>query len=158
MVDCLFGIISPMQRKELGIPYIARVHGKEAARLTQAISHAFASEGKGRFADRVIISLADSVERGALRMSNRGFVYLDRATGRDVVFGEVGDEVLPTLTKIAVDSHRSKRGSLFSRIVRRLIPKSVIQENIRGVSGAVYHELAMRELPHYREIRKQLNK
>ncbi len=147
-----------MPKKELGISYIARAHGQEAARLTQAISHAFASEGKGRFADRVVISLADSVERGDLRMSNRGFVYCDLLSGRDIVFGEAGDEVLPTLAKIAIDTHRSKRGTLFSKIMRRLIPRFVIQENIRGVSGAVYRELALRELPYYKVIRKKLNK
>ena len=147
-----------MPKKELGISYVARVHGHEAARLTQAISHAFASEGRGRFADRVVISLADSVERGDLRMSNRGFVYHDTALGRDMVFGEAGDDVLPTLTQIAIDTHRSKRGTLFSRIMRRLIPKSIIQENIRGVSGAVYRELSMREVPYYNVIREKLNK
>ncbi len=147
-----------MSKKELGIAYIARTHGKEAARLTQSISHAFASLGKGRFADRVVISLADSVERGDLRMSNRGFIYHDIASGRDVVFGEVGDEVLPTLAKIAIDAHRNKRGTLLSMIMRRLIPKFIIEENIRGVSGAVYRELAMRELPYYKELREKSNK
>lgn len=147
-----------MPKKELGISYVARVHGQEAARLTQAISHAFASEGRGRFADRVVISLADSVERGDLRMSNRGFVYHDTALGRDMVFGEAGDDVLPTLTQIAIDTHRSKRGTLFSRIMRRLIPKSIIQENIRGVSEAVYRELSMRELPYYKVLREKLKR
>lgn len=147
-----------MPKKEFGISYIARAHGQEAARLTQSISRAFASEGKGRFADRVVISLADSVERGDIRMSNRGFVYHDTASGKDVVFGDVGDEVLTTLTKIAVDTHRSKKGTLFSMIKRRLIPKFVIQENIRGVSDAVYRELALRELPYYRDTREKLKK
>jgi len=150
----LLVIIFRMPKKELGISYIARAHGQEAAKLAQQISHAFASEGRGRFADRVVISLADSVERGDLRMSNRGFVYHDIALGRDMVFGEAGDDVLPTLTQIAIDTHRSKSGTLFSRIMRRLIPKSIIQENIRGVSGAVYQELVLREHPLYREIRQ----
>ena len=144
-----------MSKNERGITYLSNTHGAEAAKLALAISHAFASEGRGRFADRVIISLADSVERGDLRMSNRGFVYHDTVSGGDIVLGERGDEVLPTLTGIAISVHRSRKGSLFSRIVRRLIPKSIIQENIRGVSPAVYKELVLREHPTYREVRKR---
>ena len=142
-----------MHQKEHSISYIAKVHGKEAARLTQAISHAFASVGRGRFADRVIVSLADLVENGDLRMSNRGFVYSDSATGRDIALGEKDDEVLSALAFIAVTAHRSSKGSIFSRIARRLIPRSIIEDNIRGVSPAVYKELMRREDPSYRGAR-----
>lgn len=147
-----------MPKKEFGISYIARAHGSEAAKLMRTIGHAFATEGRGKFADRVIQSLADSVEHGDLRFSNRGFVYHDLHTGGDVVLGEPGDEVLPALAWIAIAAHRSSKGPLFSRIARRLIPRNVIETNLRGVSLAVSQELSLREHPLYRLAREKMKK
>lgn len=143
-----------MQKKENTSATLSS-HGDEAKRLARTIGHTLSTVGKGKFGDMVIQELANAAERGEIRVTPRGFVYKDAQLNADVAVGSDGDELLSVLGAMGKNAHKNAKGSLFSRIKRRLIPQIMIEDNIRSAGFRVQEELELREMRKRTSVRKE---
>lgn len=81
--------------------------GEEAYVLAKTIVNTFAGVGRGISGKRVVMKLADEVERKTIRMRGQTFIYENNKS--TWTLGALGDEVLDDIVSIATAVHANSR-------------------------------------------------